>query len=166
MQFHRRFGALDQMAPKRGKAQERERSPPPGLIETLFDCRCTSGDRKLLQSLSVALPAWLVGKEGWLAVQTAPKRFITKSAAGGLTRGRLHRRHTTPRGVIDIGGDARRSNRRKNPSLESDLTFPRRTPSCAEGGHQPHRPHRPRRSGARSQRPGANWRLGRRENFN
>jgi len=70
-------------------AQERVRRAPPGLIETFFDRRRTSGDRKLLQSLSVTLPAWLVGKAGRLAVYIAPKSFITKSAAGGLTRGRL-----------------------------------------------------------------------------
>ena len=33
----------------------------------------------VFRSLSVTLPAWLVGKAGWLAVYTAPKSFITKS---------------------------------------------------------------------------------------
>ena len=70
-----------------------------------------AGTRRAFQSLSVALPAWLVGKAGWLAVQTAPKRFITKSAAGGLTRGRLHRRHTTSR-------DATKGRPKKQPKKE------------------------------------------------
>ena len=49
----------------------------------------------------MTLPAWLVGKAGWLAVHAAPKSCIAKSAAGGLTRGWLRRRHTTPHDVIE-----------------------------------------------------------------
>ena len=64
-----------------------------------------------LQSLSVTLPAWLVDKAGWLAVYTAPKSCITKSAARGLTRGRLHRRHTAPR-------DATAGRPKKQPKKE------------------------------------------------
>ena len=54
-------------------------------------------------SISFRVPPGLVSWQGRVVspVYTAPKSYITKSAAGGLARGRLHQRHAASRGATE-----------------------------------------------------------------
>ena len=84
-----------------GKSPERTEEAGGALAETVEPVAEADAPAGGGAAAPSRLPAWLVGKAGWLAVYTAPRRFITKSSAGVLTRGRLHRHHTTPRDVTE-----------------------------------------------------------------